>query len=360
MRRHNRVFLRRGTATDFFPRPDVELALLVLGVGVQRGKVAAFRRLHFAHDPAGGFLGDALEQGVPGHSPGIRIQAQQRPVVVEHLLEVRDRPALVHAVAAETAADLVEEPAFGHAAEGMQRHLAAACFARRRMAAQQQFQVGRMGEFRRAAETAEIRIVGLRRTLDGQLEGGGREFSAQGPSRGARRERLEQFAVLLLDVGATVAPGISHLLAQAREAGQAVARRFREIGAAEKRRAVRREEHRQRPAAGAAGQHLVGGLVDLVEVGPLLAIHLDVHEEAVHHRRHLRILEGFVGHDMAPVTGRIADGEQDRLAFPLRQGERFLTPWMPIHGVLGVLLQIGRGLAGEAVGHAPSVVSRRL
>ena len=35
------------------------------------------------------------------------------------------------------------------------------------MAAQQQLQVGRVGEFRRAAEAAELRIVGLRRALDG-------------------------------------------------------------------------------------------------------------------------------------------------------------------------------------------------
>ena len=65
---------------------------------------------------------------------------------------------------------------------------------------------------------------------------------------------------------------------QVAEAGQAVARRLREIGAAEKRRAVRRQEHGQRPAAAALGQHGWARLVDLVEVGALLAVDLDVDE----------------------------------------------------------------------------------
>ena len=58
---------------------------------------------------------------------------------------------------------------------------------------------------------------------------------------------------------------------------------FGKVGAAEERHLVGRQEHRQRPAAGALRQHLVRGLVDLVDVGPLLAIDLDVHEMAIHH-----------------------------------------------------------------------------
>jgi len=40
------------------------------------------------------------------------------------------------------------------------------------------------------------------------------------------------------------------------------------------------------------------GLVDLVEVGPLLAIDLDVDEEPVHHLGDARVLEALVRHDV--------------------------------------------------------------
>ena len=53
----------------------------------------------------------------------------------------------------------------------------------------------------------------------------------------------------------------------------------RPIGAAVKRLQVGRQKHRHRPAA-AAGHHLHGVHVDLIEVGPLLAIDLDADEVA--------------------------------------------------------------------------------
>ena len=79
------------------------------------------------------------------------------------------------------------------------------------------------------------------------------------------------------------------------------------------RRAVRREEHRQRPAARAPRHQRVRGLVDLVEVGPLLAIDLDVDEARRSSPRRRRILERFVRHHVAPVARRVADRQQDRL-----------------------------------------------
>ena len=54
--------------------------------------------------------------------------------------------------------------------------------------------------------------------------------------------------------------------------------------------------------------------VDLVDVGPLLAVDLDVDEQLVHHARGGVVLEALVRHDVAPVAGRVADREQDRLA----------------------------------------------
>ncbi len=135
------------------------------------------------------------------------------------------------------------------------------------------------------------------------------------------------------------------------KARHAVARALREVGAAEERRPVRREEHGERPAAGALREHLVRGLVDLVEVGPLLAVDLHVDEKPVHHRCDLRILEALVRHDVAPMARGVADREQDRLVLGAGARERFLAPGIPVHRVGGVLLQVRRGFADEAVRH---------
>jgi hypothetical protein len=63
-----------------------------------------------------------------------------------------------------------------------------------------------------------------------------------------------------------------------------------EIGAAVERLAGRRHEHGHRPAA--LPGHRLGGLhVDRVDVGPLLAVHLDVDEQLVHQARGAVVLE---------------------------------------------------------------------
>jgi len=59
------------------------------------------------------------------------------------------------------------------------------------------------------------------------------------------------------------------------------------------------QKHRQRPAAGSPVTDLKGGLVNLVEIGPFLTVHLDIDEQFVHHLGGGFILEGFMGHDMA-------------------------------------------------------------
>jgi hypothetical protein len=48
--------------------------------------------------------------------------------------------------------------------------------------------------------------------------------------------------------------------------------------------------------------------VDLIDVGALLAIDLNVHEKFIHHGGSRPILETFVRHDVAPMAGCITDG----------------------------------------------------
>ena len=89
--------------------------------------------------------------------------------------------------------------------------------------------------------------------------------------------------------------------------------------------------------------------VDLVDVGPLLAVDLDVDEQLVHHRRGGFVLEALVRHDVAPVAGRIADREQDRLAGALGLRQRIGPPRPPSDRIVLVLQQVRTGFARQAI-----------
>jgi hypothetical protein len=52
---------------------------------------------------------------------------------------------------------------------------------------------------------------------------------------------------------------------------------------------------------------------------------------------------------MAPVTGGIADRDQNRLVSGARRGKRFFSPGIPVHRILGMLQKVGAGRKDEAV-----------
>jgi hypothetical protein len=98
--------------------------------------------------------------------------------------------------------------------------------------------------------------------------------------------------------------------------------------------------------------HRQNGLhVDGIDVGPLFAVDLDVHESLVHEARGLRVFERFVSHDVAPVTRRVADAQQYRLVFLLCFLERCRSPWKPVHRIVGVLQEIRTCFVREAICH---------
>ena len=207
-----------------------------------------------------------------------------------------------------------------------------------------------MRKLRRAAKATEGGIEVAAQILEHRLHDVGREL---GRCRRTARQRADKSLVHLFvlsgDLRALLSPDGGDALAHVGECGHAVARLLRKIGAAKEGCAFGREEHREGPAARALREHLVRRLVDLVQVGPLLAIDLDADEEAVHHRGHGRIFEALVRHDMAPVAGRIADRQQNRLVFTTRPLQRLLSPGIPVHGVAGMLLEVGRGFLREAI-----------
>ena len=232
---------------------------------------------------------------------------------------MRDQPVLIHAVAAKAAAELVVDSALRHFLERKQHQFAQARIAVRTGTPQAEREFVGMRKFRRTAQTP-MHFVEARAQIRG---GSSYRRRAQRDIAGRRGQRavheLEQGFVLLVDLCALAAIDLRDLLKQRTESGQAVARGFWKVSAAEERFLFGREKHGQRPAAGALGKHVVRGLVDLVEIGTLLAIHLDVHEQPVHGGRNLRVLEGLVCHHMAPVAGGVADRKQDRLVLLARE-----------------------------------------
>ena len=89
--------------------------------------------------------------------------------------------------------------------------------------------------------------------------------------------------------------------------------------------------------------------VDLVDVRPLFAIDFDVDEQFVHHdARGSVVFEALVRHHVAPVAGRVADGQQDRPSDVCFR-QRFRAPRPPVDRIVLVLQEIRARFLGEPV-----------
>ena len=80
-------------------RPHIELSLLALGIGVERGAEGTRRSGHLTGEPGHGLLRANEEKRVSRVLMGECEKLEDERVVVEHLLEMRDQPALVHRIA---------------------------------------------------------------------------------------------------------------------------------------------------------------------------------------------------------------------------------------------------------------------
>ena len=287
----------------------------------------------------------------------LRRDREKRSVVIEHLLEVRDHPHRVHGVAAESTAHMVVQAATAHLAkrERRRREAGGAVRARgtRRMVAHQPVEVRRVRELRRIPEAAVARIVRLHQRCACEVEccPGQRRSAGLGADVGLQAgERVDERGVLAANVVAPFAVQPGHAGENLAERRHAVARRVGKVRAGEEGGVVvGGQHHRQRPAAGASGEELVGGLVDLVDVGTFLAIDLDTDVQLVHQPRRFLVLERFMRHDVAPVAGGIANRQQDRLVFAAGPVKRFRPPRLPVDGIVRVLQEVGTGFVREGV-----------
>ena len=251
----------------------------------------------------------------------------------------------------EAAAELVAQPAVGHRLERAPGDEQRSRIAGGEMVAEQELDGHRLRELGRPAPAAVGRVErGLDRAGSGGQQVRRRVVDARLEAR-LLDQPLDQPSTGRLDLGALLAPGAVDALEHLAERRHPVARLVRVVGAAVERTALGGQEDRHRPAT-ATGHRLDRRHVDLVEVGALLAVDLDRHEPVVQVARRRLVLERLAFHHVAPVTGRVADRQEDRPVQQLRPGEGVGTPREPVDRVVRVLEEVGAGLPGEAICHA--------
>ena len=248
---------------------------------------------------------------------------------------MRDQPLFVDRVAREAAAEMIVDAALAHAVEGGGDRLQERPLAGPDPGAPEKQEAGDVGKLRRRAEAAEERVDFADEAPCGTVDDGERRQVAGARDR-EFGECFFQCADVLRDRLGLALVGAMDAAQHVDEARAAIARAGGKIGAAPEGFAGGGEEHGQRPAAGLAQQRQ-RRLIDGVDVGPLLAVDLDVDEELVHHRGRRRVLEALMGHDVAPMAGGIADREQHRHVAALGLGEGGRAPGLPMDGVVLVL-----------------------
>ena len=261
---------------------------------------------------------------------------------------MRHQPLGIHAIAGEPAADLVVNAARRHPFASVQHHPHPLGVPGARRLPQQKGRLARTRELGGGAKAAELGIVFALEKQGGMAQ----EARVQREvARLAGRVRLQ----LPVKIRRRLQYPLPFLLPQAGnlaqdldKAGLAVPALRRKIGSAVKGLQIRRKKAIQRPPS-LPRHRLHRCHIDPVHVRPLLPVHLDAHEMRVEEAGRRVVLEGFPLHDVAPVAGRVADAQEDRLAFRARLGERLRSPGEPIDRVMLVLQQVRRFLAAQPV-----------
>ena len=300
------LFAQRGQ--DLFRPPNVELALFSFAVGIFGTVKAAAAIGHVAKYVVEDLFRHPAIEIVAGRLPRLEVDLGEKCVVVEHLLEVRNEPVGVDRVAVKAPADLVAHSAVCHPVQRDRGHGEKIVLAGVQVLPQQKRNGGARGKLGRPAETAPRRIefpseLGGRLREDGFVQRAGACCRRNDVDFQRTDHLIGTFDDLVTPLAPRLGGGGQNLF----ERGHAEAVFRREIRSPEKRLQVRRQKDVQRPTA-AAGHHLNGRHVNLVDVRPLLAIDLDGDKVLVEDLGGLGILERLPLHDVAPMTCRVADG----------------------------------------------------
>lgn len=127
-----------------------------------------------------------------------------------------------------------------------------------------------------------------------------------------------------------------------------------EVSAAKKGPSVRQTEAIERPTP-VALDHLDRIHHQLVDLGAFFAVNFDTDEMLIHQIRDPGLFEGFTGHHVAPMAGRIPNRNEDGFILGAGGGECLRPPWSPVHGVIPVLVEVEGAFFAQEVRHACKV-----
>jgi len=169
------------------------------------------------------------------------------------------------------------------------------------------------------------------------------------------RQRTEQGNDLCcrrVDLGPLLAPRLLYARYELSHPSSPEPRLLWDVRGREERSGVRRHYDAEGPPS--LPRHCLTDFhIDVVDIRPLLAVDLDVHERVVHHSRDLGVLERLMGHNVAPVARRVPDRQKQGLVFVPCLVERFGPPRIPINGIISVLEQIQVLLGGQRISRFP-------
>ena len=337
-------------ALDPGAAPDVEDAFLLLlrpgrigrALGVLGRIEPAFRPGHRAQDIPerlardGGKIGPSCDL--------IRFQAGDGKLrlVVEHLLEMRHAPLAIDRIAVKPSAQVIVDAAGAHLRERLDRHVERLALAEPRVVTEQEGKHRRPRELRLQAEAAVLPVVALAEAVEARLQDRRIESDARACRRRGPSQDLGDLPPRPPDPLRVGTPEVAGAPDQVPEPIG------RNVRPAEKRRQLRRQQERHRPAA--APRHgLERGHVDPVQVGALLTVDLDADERPVHERADLLALEDLALHDVTPVAGRVTDRQEDEPVFLAGPLERLRSPRIPVDRVEGMLEQVRALFAQQPV-----------
>src|SRR6266849_3330493 len=260
----------------------------------------------------------------------MKIILQEFGIVVGHFLEVGDEPAFVNGVAVKTAGELVVDAAAGHFLEGGFGHGEEMLFFGLLVAFEDEVDGGGVREFRGTTEAAVLYIEQLRDGIDLSGDDAGIEFGAGASENFRMSDGFGKRFGGAFQLGALIAEGIGDGEKHAAETGTVQLVFGREIGAAEKRFAVREKESGERPAA-LFGNRANGGLIAGIHIGALVAVHFDGHEILVDDLRDFGILVTFAVDDVAPVAPDSTNVEEDGFVLGLGASKSGIVPFVPVN-----------------------------